>query len=58
MIIITHIQELKDTPLTSVANEIHELFKNASTKEHFKELIDWVEDQRPNALISRPFAPK
>ncbi|PWA67386.1 transferase, Chloramphenicol acetyltransferase-like domain protein [Artemisia annua] len=49
-------KELTDMPLTSVANEIHELFKNASTKEHFKELIDWIEDQRPNVLISRPFA--
>ncbi|KAK9063787.1 hypothetical protein SSX86_017659 [Deinandra increscens subsp. villosa] len=49
-------KDLVDMPLASVANQVHELFESAATKEHFKQLIDWVEDQRPTPLISRPFA--
>ncbi|GJX40134.1 shikimate O-hydroxycinnamoyltransferase-like protein [Tanacetum coccineum] len=58
MILVCSVQDLKDMTLSSVANEVHDLLKNASTKEHFNELIDWVEDQRPNVFISRPFAQK
>lgn len=42
--------------LSSVANKVHEFLKRAATKEHFMDLIDWVEDQRPSPLISRPFS--
>ncbi|KAI3734094.1 hypothetical protein L6452_13556 [Arctium lappa] len=49
-------KDLKDMPLSVVANHVHEFLKSAATKDHFLELIDWVEDQRPKALISRPFA--
>ncbi|KAI7725325.1 hypothetical protein M8C21_029673 [Ambrosia artemisiifolia] len=51
-------KDLVDKPLSSVANEVHDLSEKAATKEHFKQLIDWVEDQKPNMLISRPFALK
>ena len=50
------IQDLKDMPLSVVANKVHEFLISAATKDHFLELIDWVEDQRPKALMSRPFA--
>ncbi|KAF5795271.1 putative alcohol O-acetyltransferase [Helianthus annuus] len=49
-------KDLKDMPLSSVANEVHKFLKSAANKDHFLELIDWVEDQRPTPLMSRPFA--
>ncbi|KAI3817113.1 hypothetical protein L1987_10902 [Smallanthus sonchifolius] len=49
-------KDLKDMPLTLVANEVNRFLKSAANKEHFMELIDWVEDQRPKPLMSRPFA--
>ncbi|KAK1416228.1 hypothetical protein QVD17_32017 [Tagetes erecta] len=49
-------KDLKDMPLSSVANEVHKFLKSATSKDHFLELIDWVEDQRPKPLMSRPFA--
>ncbi|GKE80224.1 hypothetical protein Tco_1550224, partial [Tanacetum coccineum] len=45
-----------DMSLASAANEVHNFLKSAATKEHFIDLIDWVEDQRPKLLISRAFA--
>ena len=41
------IGELKDQPLSWVADEVHEYLKAAVTKEHFLGLIDWVEAHRP-----------
>lgn len=49
-------QDMKDMPLSSVANKVHKFLKNAANKDHFLELIDWVEDQRPKPMMSRPFA--
>ncbi|KAI3516821.1 hypothetical protein L1887_15892 [Cichorium endivia] len=49
-------KDLEEMPLSLVANEVHKFLRSAATKEHFTELIDWVEDQRPSPLISRPFA--
>lgn len=49
-------KDLKDMTLSSAANEVHKFLKSAVTKEHFMDLIDWVEDQRPQPLISRPFS--
>ncbi|KAI7725322.1 hypothetical protein M8C21_029670 [Ambrosia artemisiifolia] len=51
-----HSKDLKDMPLTSVAKEVNKLLKTAANKDHFLDLIDWVEDQRPKPLMSRPFA--
>ncbi|KAI3730505.1 hypothetical protein L1987_61675 [Smallanthus sonchifolius] len=51
-------KDLVGMPLALVANHVHELSESAATKEHFKQLIDWVEDQRPTTLISRPLAEK
>ncbi|CAI9756535.1 unnamed protein product [Fraxinus pennsylvanica] len=41
------IKELKERPLSWIANEIHEFLDAAVTKEHFLGLIDWVEVHRP-----------
>nr|XP_043626876.1 coniferyl alcohol acyltransferase-like [Erigeron canadensis] len=49
-------KDLIDMTLSSAANKVHEFLKCAATKEHFMDLIDWVEDQRPKPLISRSFA--
>ncbi|KAL4575654.1 hypothetical protein LXL04_022505 [Taraxacum kok-saghyz] len=49
-------KDLKEMSLPLVAYEVHKFLRSAATKEHFMELIDWVEDQRPKPLISRPFA--
>ncbi|XP_076908663.1 coniferyl alcohol acyltransferase-like [Bidens hawaiensis] len=49
-------KDLKDMPLSSVANKVHKFLKSAANKEHFLDLIDWVEDQRPKPFMSRPFA--
>ncbi|XP_076914234.1 coniferyl alcohol acyltransferase-like [Bidens hawaiensis] len=49
-------KDLKDMPLSSVATKVHKFLKSAANKEHFLDLIDWVEDQRPRQLMSRPFA--
>jgi len=41
------VDELNEEPLDRVADEVHEFLKDAVTKEHFLELIDWVEAHRP-----------
>lgn len=56
MFLNTFIQDLNDMTLSSVANEVHDFLTNAATKEHFMDLIDWVEEQRPKPLMSRPFS--
>ena len=47
------IGELKDQPLSWVADEVHEYLKAAVTKEHFLGLIDWVEAHRPEPAIAK-----
>lgn len=39
--------ELAEKPLSWVAQEVHQFLHNASNKEHFLGLIDWVEARRP-----------
>ncbi|XP_076898962.1 coniferyl alcohol acyltransferase-like [Bidens hawaiensis] len=51
-------QELKEMPLSDVAIEVLEFLKTATTKEHFLDIIDWVEEQKPQPLISKAFAGK
>ncbi|KAL4569779.1 hypothetical protein LXL04_025422 [Taraxacum kok-saghyz] len=51
-------QELKRMPLNKVAMEVHEFLQTATTKEHFLDLIDWVEERRPQPLVAKAFAGK
>ncbi|KAI3744188.1 hypothetical protein L1987_57264 [Smallanthus sonchifolius] len=49
-------QELKEMSLSNVATVVQEFLQTATTKEHFLDIIDWVEDQKPRPLISKAFA--
>nr|XP_043626924.1 coniferyl alcohol acyltransferase-like [Erigeron canadensis] len=49
-------QELKEMSLSNVATEVHDFLQTATTKEHFLDLIDWVEERRSQPLIARAFA--
>ncbi|KAL8249652.1 hypothetical protein R6Q59_006520 [Mikania micrantha] len=44
-------EELKEMSLSNVAKEVQEFLQPATTKEHFLDIIDWVEDQKPHPLI-------
>ncbi|KAL8229879.1 hypothetical protein R6Q57_014779 [Mikania cordata] len=44
-------EELKEMSLSNVAKEVQEFLKPATTKEHFLDIIDLVEDQKPRPLI-------
>ncbi|XP_076960161.1 coniferyl alcohol acyltransferase-like [Bidens hawaiensis] len=46
-------EELKEMSLCNVATEVQEFLKPATTKEHFLDIIDWVEEQKPRPLISK-----
>ncbi|PWA73451.1 transferase, Chloramphenicol acetyltransferase-like domain protein [Artemisia annua] len=49
-------QELKGMSLSEIATEVHEFLQIATTKEHFVDLIDWVEERRSQPLVARAFA--
>lgn len=42
--------------LTNIAKEVQEFLQPATTKEHFLDIIDWVEEQKPRPLISKALA--
>ncbi|XP_022714678.1 shikimate O-hydroxycinnamoyltransferase-like [Durio zibethinus] len=44
--------ELIENPLSSLAKQVHEFLKPATTKEHFLGLIDWVEAVRPEPAMT------
>ncbi|KAJ0435760.1 putative alcohol O-acetyltransferase [Helianthus annuus] len=44
-------QELKEMSLSNVATTVQEFLQPATTKEHFLDIIDWVEEQKPRPLI-------
>lgn len=50
------IEELKEKPMSWVANEVHEFLQGAVTEEHFLGLIDWVEEHRPAPALSKIYA--
>ncbi|KAA8517388.1 hypothetical protein F0562_017681 [Nyssa sinensis] len=50
------INELKESPLSWVANVIHECLETAATREHFLGLIDWVEAHRPEAAVAKIYS--
>nr|XP_043639147.1 coniferyl alcohol acyltransferase-like [Erigeron canadensis] len=48
-------QELKGMSLSNVASEVHKFLEPATTKEHFLDIIDFVEEYRPRPLMSKAF---
>lgn len=49
-------QELMDMTLSNIAMEVHEFLQTATGKDHFLDLIDWVEERRSMPLVARAFA--
>ncbi|KAJ0575908.1 putative alcohol O-acetyltransferase [Helianthus annuus] len=45
--------ELKEMPLSRVADMVHEFACPAMTEEHFRGLIDWVELHRPEPAVAK-----
>ncbi|KAK4587636.1 hypothetical protein RGQ29_018871 [Quercus rubra] len=50
------IDELIEKPLSWVANEVHGFLEGAKTKEHFLDLIDWVEAHRPVQSLAKVYS--
>jgi len=50
------IDDLIGKPLSWVTNEVHRFLEEAVTKEHFLNLIDWVEIHRPVPAVSRIYS--
>ncbi|CAN6444836.1 unnamed protein product [Victoria cruziana] len=48
-------EDLKSKSLVWAANKVHELLAYATNKEHFQGLIDYVEAQRPNPIMTRMY---
>ncbi|KAK9051218.1 hypothetical protein SSX86_027844 [Deinandra increscens subsp. villosa] len=49
-------QELKEMSLSSIATKVHEFVQTAVTKDHFLDIIDWVEERRSLPLVAIAFA--
>ncbi|KAG2324461.1 hypothetical protein Bca52824_007189 [Brassica carinata] len=50
------IDDLINKPLSWVTEEVHRFLESAVTKEHFLNLIDWVETRRPTPTVSRIYS--
>nr|GEU29146.1 shikimate O-hydroxycinnamoyltransferase-like [Tanacetum cinerariifolium] len=50
------VQELKDMSLSEIAMKVYEFLQTATSKDHFLDLIDWVEERRSLPLVARAFA--
>ncbi|KAJ9692935.1 hypothetical protein PVL29_011857 [Vitis rotundifolia] len=50
------INELKEKPLSWVADAVHEYLEGAVAKEHFLGLIDWVETHRPEPDLEKIYS--
>ncbi|CAL5365100.1 unnamed protein product [Camellia sinensis] len=48
--------ELRERPLGWVADTVHECLESAVTKDHFLDLIDWVEAHRPEPALAKIYA--
>ncbi|KAI8030965.1 Shikimate O-hydroxycinnamoyltransferase [Camellia lanceoleosa] len=48
--------ELRERPLSWVADRVHECLESAVTKDHFLDLIDWVEAHRPEPALAKIYA--
>lgn len=44
---------LKDMPFSKMATLVHHFLENTLTKDHFLDLIDWVEAHRPEPIVSK-----
>uniref|UniRef100_A0A7N0V1T9 Uncharacterized protein n=1 Tax=Kalanchoe fedtschenkoi TaxID=63787 RepID=A0A7N0V1T9_KALFE len=44
---------VSEKPLSWVAGRVHDCLKSGVTQEHFMDLIDWVETQRPEATLAK-----
>ncbi|XP_018469767.2 coniferyl alcohol acyltransferase [Raphanus sativus] len=47
------IDDLNHKPLSWVADEVHKVLESSVTKDHFLNLIDWIETRRPVPVLSR-----
>jgi hypothetical protein len=47
--------QLRDMALADVAEDVHRWVTEAATGEHFEELVDWVEAQRPEPTVARAY---
>ncbi|CAF2136219.1 unnamed protein product, partial [Brassica napus] len=47
------IDDLTHKPLSWVADEVHKVLESSVTKDHFLNLIDWIEIRRPVPVVSR-----
>ncbi|KAI4314590.1 hypothetical protein L6164_027480 [Bauhinia variegata] len=47
------IQELKEAPISNVANIVHEAISGVTNEAHFLDLIDWVECHRPGLMLGK-----
>ncbi|KAJ0231824.1 Uncharacterized protein HA466_0296810 [Hirschfeldia incana] len=50
------IDDLINKPLSWVTDEVHRFLESSVTKEHFLNLIDWVETRRPVPAVSRIYS--
>ncbi|WOG90822.1 hypothetical protein DCAR_0310068 [Daucus carota subsp. sativus] len=48
--------ELKSLPLSEIANLVHACVESAVTEEHFRGLVDWVENHRPQPAMCRIYS--
>ncbi|XP_073102161.1 coniferyl alcohol acyltransferase-like [Elaeis guineensis] len=50
------VEELKDMDLAEAAEAVHGWLRRATTEEHFRGLVDWVEARRPETALARIYA--
>lgn len=48
--------ELKSLPLCEIANRVHACVESAANEEHFRGLVDWVENQRPQPAMCKVYS--
>jgi hypothetical protein len=47
--------DLRGTALADAAGDVHRWVAEAATGDHFRELVDWVEAQRPEPTVARAY---
>lgn len=48
--------ELKSLPLSEIANLVHACVESAANEEHFRGLVDWVENHRPQLAMCKIYS--
>ncbi|KAK1392266.1 shikimate O-hydroxycinnamoyltransferase-like [Heracleum sosnowskyi] len=48
--------ELKSLPLSEIANLVHACVESAANEEHFRGLVDWVENRRPQPAMCKIYS--